>query len=162
MTRLFRKTPLLLTFLCASLSGCGLSSLFDSDDGSGNGDGAPGEAPAYLGSYAGAMDARDLQTNEAWLDRAAGLEVTFEELTGEVDLSLAISGLPGGTKEIELNGCSPGPSTVFCSNVRGSTLYDIELSFTSSSASGRVLESERQASGNFEAVFEAEGTLSEQ
>ena len=72
------------------------------------------------------------------------------------------AGLPAGTKQINMNGCSPGPTTVFCSNVVGSTLYDVELSFTSSSVAGNILESERQPDGTFVAAFEAEGTLAEQ
>ena len=108
------------------------------------------------------MNVFDLQTDEAWLDRASTLEVTFDDLTGKLDLLISISELPGGTKEIEMDGCSPGPSTVFCSNVRGSTLYDIAFSFTSSSASGNILQSERQADDTFEAVFEAEGPFTEQ
>ena len=156
------KAPLLVIFVCAALAGCGLSSLFDSDDEPGNGNNPPGEAPAYLGAYAGSMDVFDLQTDDAALDRASTLEVTFDDLTGKVDLSISISGLPGGTKEIEADGCSPGPTTVFCSNVIGSTLYDFEFSFTSSSASGHILESERQTDGTFEPVFEAEGAFTEQ
>lgn len=155
------KAPLLVIFVCAALPGCGLSSLFDSDDEPGNSN-IPGEAPAYLGAYAGSMDVFDFQTDDASLDRAATLEVTFDDLTGKVDLSISISGLPGGTKEIQMDGCSPGPSTVFCSNVSGSTLYDTEFSFTSSSASGHILQSERQPGGNFSAVFEAEGAFTEQ
>jgi len=142
--------------------GCSLTSLFDSDDEPENGSNAPGEAPSYLGAYAGSMNVFDLQTDEVWLDRASTLEVTFDDLTGKLDLLISISELPGGTKEIEMDGCSPGPSTVFCSNVRGSTLYDIAFSFTSSSASGNILQSERQADDTFEAVFEAEGPFTEQ
>ena len=156
------KAPLLVIFVCAALAGCGLSSLFDSDDDPANSNNTPGEAPAYLGAYAGSMDVFDLQTDDASLDQAATLEVTFDDLTGKVDLSISISGLPGGTKEIEADGCSPGPTTVFCSNVISSTLYDFEFSFTSSSASGHILESERQADGTFEPVFEAEGAFTEQ
>ncbi len=156
------KAPLLVIFICAALAGCGLSSLFDSDDGSENGNNPPGEAPSYLGDYAGSMDVLDLQTGDTWLDRATTLAVTFDDLTGKVDLFISISGLPGGTEEIEADGCSPGPTTVFCSNVIGSTLYDFEFSFTSSSASGHILESERQADGTFEPVFEAEGAFTEQ
>ncbi len=156
------KAPLLVVFVCAALAGCGLSSLFDSDDGSENGNNPPGEAPSYLGAYAGSMDVLDLQTGDTWLDRATTLAVTFDDLTGKVDLFISISGLPGGTEEIEADGCSPGPTTVFCSNVISSTLYDFEFSFTSSSASGHILESERQADGTFEPVFEAEGAFTEQ
>ncbi len=160
---LSNKAQLLLAaFLCASLAGCSLTSLFDSDDEPGNGDNPPGEAPSYLGAYVGSMNVFDLQTDEEWLDRPAALEVTFDDLTGDVDLSISISDLPGGTKEIEADGCSPGPATVFCSNVSGSTLYDLEFSFTSSSASGRILESERQPDDTFEPVFEAEGPFTEQ
>jgi len=159
---LSNKAPLLVIFVCAALAGCGLSSLFDSDDGSENGNNPPGEAPSYLGAYAGSMDVLDLQTGDTWLDRATTLAVTFDDLTGKVDLFISISGLPGGTEEIEADGCSPGPTTVFCSNVISSTLYDFEFSFTSSSASGHILESERQADGTFEPVFEAEGAFTEQ
>jgi hypothetical protein len=159
---LSNKAPLLVVFVCAALAGCGLSSLFDSDDGSENGNNPPGEAPSYLGAYAGSMDVLDLQTGDTWLDRATTLAVTFDDLTGKVDLFISISGLPGGTEEIEADGCSPGPTTVFCSNVISSTLYDFEFSFTSSSASGHILESERQADGTFEPVFEAEGAFTEQ
>jgi hypothetical protein len=153
---------LLVAFLCTSLAGCSLTSLFDSDDEPGNGNNPPGEAPSYIGAYVGSMNVFDLQTDDEWLDRPATLEVTFDDLTGNVDLSISISDLPGGTKEIEADSCSPGPSTVFCSNVIGSTLFDLEFSFTSSSASGRILESERQADDTFEAVFEAEGPFTEQ
>jgi hypothetical protein len=157
------KAPLILvTSLCTSLAGCSLTSLFDSDDEPANGNNPPGEAPSYLGAYAGSMNVFDLQTDDEWLDRPATLEVTFDDLTGRVDLSISISELPGGTKEIEADGCSPGPTTVFCSNVRGSTLSDLEFSFTSSSASGHILESERQADDTFVPVFEAEGPLAEQ
>jgi hypothetical protein len=152
---------LLVAFLSVSTAACSLTSLFDSDDEA-NGNNAPGEAPSYLGAYAGSMNVFDRQTDEAWLDRASTLEVTFDDLTGKLDLLISISELPGGTKEIEMDGCSPGPSTVFCSNVRGSTLYDIQFSFTSSSASGNILQSERQADDTFEAVFEAEGPFTEQ
>jgi hypothetical protein len=157
------RAPLLLvTILCTSLAGCSLTSLFDSDDEPENGNRPPGEAPSYLGAYAGSMDVFDLQTDDSWLDQASTLEVTFDELTGKVDLFISISGLPGGTTEIEADGCSPGPTTVFCSNVSGSALYDLEFSFTSSSSSGHILESERQADGTYVAVFEADGTFTEQ
>ena len=156
------KAPLLVTFLCASLTGCGLTSLFDPDDEPDNGGNPPGEAPAYLGVYAGSMTVSDLRTGDTWPDRATTMEVTFDELTGKIDLSISISGLPAGAKQIDMNGCSPGPTTVFCSNVVGSTLYDVELSFTSSSVAGNILESERQPDGTFVAAFEAEGTLAEQ
>ncbi|MEJ2313140.1 MAG: hypothetical protein P8Y10_11560 [Gemmatimonadales bacterium] len=156
------RAPLLVILLSASLAGCGVTSLFDSDDDSGNGSNPPGEAPSYVGSYAGSMDAFDLQTDESWLDRASTLTVTFDDMTSRVDLTISISELPGGTKEIEADGCSPGPTTVFCSNVIGSTLYDLEFSFTSSSSSGHILESERQADGTYVAVFEAEGGFAEQ
>ena len=105
------KAPLLVIFICAALAGCGLSSLFDSDDEAANSN-IPGEAPAYLGAYAGSMDVLDLQTGDTWLDRATTLAVTFDDLTGKVDLFISISGLPDGTKEIEADGCSPGPTTV--------------------------------------------------
>lgn len=157
------KSQLLLAgLLCTSLAGCSLTSLFDSDDEPSNGNNPPGEAPSYLGAYAGSMDVNDLQTGDALLDRPATLEVTFDELTGKVDLSVRISNLPSGTKEIDANGCSPGPTTVFCSNVSGSILYDLEFSFTSSSASGHILESERQADGTYVPMFEAEGPFTEQ
>ena len=160
MTRSFRRSPLLAGFLCASLAGCGLSSLFDSDDGSDDGNG--GEPPSYLGSYAGGLDVVDLRSGDTWPDRASNLTVEYDELTEDLDLAVAISGLPGGVEEVGWSGCSPGRSTVFCTSLEGSTLYDIELSFTNSTASGRILESERRADGNFEAVWEAEGTLTEQ
>lgn len=156
------KAPLLAASLCAVLAGCGLGSLFGSDDEPDDGSNPPGEAPSYVGIYSGSMDVSDLRTGEAWSDRATTLEITFDESTGKVDLSINISGLPAGSKRIEMNGCSPGPTAVFCSNVMGSTLYDAELAFTSSSVYGSILESERQPDGTFVAAFEAEGTLAEQ
>ena len=153
----------MLACAALSLTGCDVASLFDSDDeDSGNGGGS-GTAPGYVGAYSGTMDVSNLETGTTAEDQPATLAVTFVEATGTVDLRIGISSaaLPGGSADVEADGCSPGPSTVICSELGGSTLHDFEFSFTSSTASGRVRESTREPDDTFTPAWGASGSLSQ-
>ena len=155
------KTLLLLVSATAlvSLSGCGLTSLFDSggDDEPGDGSAAE-EPPFYVGRYSGAMNVSDFDSGQTLEDRPATMEVTFDDSAGRVGVSLEID-ISGSPLTIAVSACSPQPSSVFCSEIDDSTLNDVEFSFSSTGATGRASESRRQPDGQFDLVREAAGFL---
>ena len=152
--------PLLLASNLA-LVGCGLSSLFSSDDDDSGGNGTPGVEPSYTGEYAGSVDVSNAQTGESWVDLAADLTVTYEESDGDLTVTFSIFGLPaaGDREDGMLTGCSPGPSFVICSDRQGSQLLGVELTFSSSTATGRITDSREQPDGQFKLELEANGNF---
>jgi hypothetical protein len=162
-----RQTLLFIALFAttASLAGCELASLIDSGgDDSDNDNGGVAEEPSYTGEYAGAVDVSNSETGESWEGPSATMTITYQESDGDVDVSFSILDLPSQGDRIDgtLTNCSPGPSFVICSDREGSQLLSVELTFSSSTAAGKITDSREQPDGQFKIVLEATGSFAKQ
>lgn len=165
MARTHRVSLMILLASSFAFGGCSLSSLLSSDDDdSGSGNGGAAEEPSYTGTYAGTVDVSNSETGESWADLSAALGIAYEESSGNVDVSFSILGVPSENDRVDgtLSGCSPGPTFVICSDREGSQLLSIELTFSSSTASGKITDSREQPDGQFKVVVEALGSFTKQ